>query len=53
MEIWKEYKGLECGINNDGDLFLGDERSGYNLPDTAENRQRILSDFEHYMTDRR
>ena len=50
MTIFKENKetGLMCGINNDGDLFLGDDRSGYNLPDTPENRERILNDFEYW-----
>ena len=48
MEIWKSYKGLECGINNDGYLFLGDNKSGYNMIDTPENRETILKDFEHY-----
>ena len=50
MTIFKENKqtGLSCGINDDGDLFLGDDRSGYNLPDTPENRERILSDFDYY-----
>jgi hypothetical protein len=52
MEIWKSYKGLECGINDDGDLFLGDDRSGYNLRDTPENRECILKDFEHYAKER-
>ena len=31
-----------------GELFLGDNRSGYNLPDTPENREYILEDFERY-----
>lgn len=41
--------GISCGINEDGDLFLGDSRSGYNLPDTPENREYILSDFDFYV----
>lgn len=45
MIIFAKYNELECGINDDGDLFLGDDRSGYNLPDTLENRERILNDF--------
>ena len=47
MEIWKrdEKTGIECGINNFGELFLGNEGSGYNLPDTPENREYILMDF--------
>lgn len=48
MIIFKKCNELECGINNDGDLFLGDDRGGYNLPDTPENRERILNDFEYY-----
>ena len=36
MKIWREDKltGLSCGINDYGELFLGNEESGYNLPDT-------------------
>lgn len=50
MTIFKENKetGLRCGINNDGDLFLGDNESGYNLPDTPENRTYIMKDFDFY-----
>ena len=36
---------ITCGINLNGDLFLGDGCSGYNLPDTPENRQKVLDDF--------
>ena len=41
MEVWKENKqtGLSCGINDFGELFLGNKGSGYNLPDTPENRE--------------
>lgn len=50
MKIFRENKktGLSCGINDNGDLFLGDNTSGYNLPDTEENREYILRDFEYY-----
>lgn len=50
MIIFKENKktGLQCGINNNGDLFLGDDRSGYNLPYTEENRERVIRDFDFY-----
>lgn len=43
-----EKTGLEYGINADGDLYLGDSESGYNLKDTPENRDKILRDFERY-----
>lgn len=46
MEIWKKYDSLECGINDDGMLFIGDNRSGYNLPDTPANRAYIIENFE-------
>ena len=48
MKIFKEdkKKGLQCGINNYGDLFLGDDKSGYNLRDTRRNRKRIRKDFK-------
>lgn len=50
MTIFKENKktGLQCGINDYGELFLGDDRSGYNLTDTPENRKNILVDFDYY-----
>lgn len=50
MIIFKENKktGLACGINDYGELFLGDNKSGCNLPDTPENRERILRDFDRY-----
>ena len=48
MTIFKENKttGLSCGINDYGDLFFGDNNSGYNLPDTPENREYIIAGFE-------
>ena len=50
MTIFKENKitGLSCGINDYGDLFLGDDNSGYCLPDTPENREYVLADFDGY-----
>lgn len=48
MIIFYEDKesGIQAGINNEGDLFLGDNQSGYNLPDTPENRAYIKAGFE-------
>lgn len=40
--------GISCGINDDGALFLGNDKSGYNLPDTKENTEYVLRDFERY-----
>lgn len=40
--------GIECGINQDGDLYFGDGQSGYNLRDTPENRTIIVNAFERY-----
>ena len=50
MEVWlkDEKTGIECGINGDGELFLGDDKSGYNLHDTPDNRERIINDFCRY-----
>lgn len=50
MKVWLSdtKTGIECGINTDGDLFLGDNKSGYNLQDTLENRQKIINDFCRY-----
>ena len=51
MQVWKrdERTGLECGINDDGELFLGNDRTGFNLPDTEENREHILRDFDYFV----
>lgn len=50
MTIFKEDErtGISCGINDDGDLFIGDGRSGATLKDTPENREAILKDFDRY-----
>ena len=50
IKVWMrdERTGIECGINADGELFLGDDSSGYNLPDTPENREYIRRDFYRY-----
>lgn len=50
MTVWKENKatGLSCGINDLGELFLGDDESGYNLPDTPDNREFILAEFDFW-----
>ena len=51
MEIWRRDNatGIEIGVNSDGELFLGNDRSGFNLPDTEENREAILRDFDFYV----
>ena len=51
MVVWKEANGYSCGINDDGDLFLAGDGSGYNLPDTPDNRAYILKDFDYYTKD--
>lgn len=50
MTIFKENKktGLQCGVNDFGELFLGNAESGYNLPDTEENRAIIKEDFDYW-----
>ncbi len=47
MEIWLEDKetGLQYGRNDDGELFIGDNFSGGNAPDTPENREMMVRDF--------
>ena len=51
MQVWKrdERTGIEIGINDDGELFLGNSQSGFNLPDTEENREAILRDFDFFV----
>lgn len=50
MTIFKEDKvlGIACGINDSGELFVGGNRSGYNLPDTPKNREKALKDFDYW-----
>ena len=50
ITVWAqdEKTGIEIGINRAGELFLGNDRSGYNLSDTDENRQRIEADYHYY-----
>ena len=40
--------GLEAGINADGELYFGNDTSGYNLRDTVENRRYIERDIARY-----
>lgn len=49
MKIFRKYNSLECGINDDGNLFLGDDKSGYNLPNTPKNKRYIMDDFERQL----
>ncbi|WP_300924539.1 hypothetical protein [uncultured Clostridium sp.] len=40
-----EKTGLSYGINEYGELYLGDNESGYTLPDTSDNRRKIALDW--------
>lgn len=40
-----KVEDVEYGVNNDGDLYLGDKESGYTLPDTNDNRRKIALDY--------
>lgn len=55
MEIFREDKetGISCGVNDLGDLFLGDSKSGYTMKNTPENRDYILADFNNWTAMRR
>lgn len=50
MLIFKEdiRTGVSCGLNDFGELFFGNSHSGYNLPDTPDNRARVLADFNFW-----
>lgn len=50
ITVWAqdEKTGIEIGVNRSGELFLGNASSGYNLPDTDENRDYIVADFKRY-----
>lgn len=47
MIIFKQRGNLSCGVNDYGEVFFGDDRSGYNLPDTPENRKYVMADFDN------
>lgn len=51
MQVWRrdDATGIEIGVNTDGELFLGNDQSGFNLPDTEENRSILLRDFDFYV----
>ena len=50
ITVWAqdEKTGIAIGFNRSGELFLGNDRSGYNLTDTPENRDYIKRDFRYY-----
>ena len=50
ITVWAqdEKTEIEIGINRSGELFLGNSTSGYNLPDTDENRDYIERDYKRY-----
>lgn len=50
MEVWLTHKesGTEMGLNDDGELFIGNKESGGNAPDTLRNRQMFIRDFCRY-----
>lgn len=50
MIIFRENKqtGLQCGLNDFGELFIGDKKSGANLKDTPENREYLLREFAYW-----
>lgn len=47
MEVWlrHEESGTEIGVNDDGELFIGNKDSGGNYPDTPKNREMLIRDF--------
>lgn len=51
MTIFKkdDKTGLACGVNDFGELFFGNDRSGYNLTDTPANREYILEQWGKYI----
>lgn len=48
---WDEKTGINAGRNAAGELFVGNDKSGANLPDTQENRKRLKAEFER-LTDK-
>ena len=50
MKFFKEDKqtGVSCGVNDFCEVFCGNNCSGYTLPDTPENREKVLADFDYW-----
>lgn len=42
-----DQTGIQCGINGAGDLFIGDSVCWRTMPDTPENRERLLLDWSY------
>ena len=51
---WREDEktGLSCGLNERGEIFIGDDKSGCTIPFSLENKERFLRDYE-YLTEGR
>lgn len=43
-----EETGMSCGINSDGQLFIGDDKSGGNMDDTPDNRLALIRYWKKY-----
>lgn len=48
-----EQTGIQCGVNDLGQLFLGDGLCWYVMDDTPENRKKLLADWEHSVQQRK
>jgi hypothetical protein len=48
--VWAhdERTGISIGKNRFGELFIGGNGSGANMPDTDENRERLGQDYKRY-----
>ena len=42
-----DQTGIQCGINGADELFLGDSICWYTMPDTPENRERVLQEWAY------
>lgn len=42
-----EQTRIQCGVNDMGQLFLGNDICWYNLDDTPTNREKLLADWEY------
>lgn len=50
ITVWAfdEVTGTSIGINGTGELFMGNNESGFNLADTPRNRRRLEQDYKRY-----
>lgn len=52
MRIFYKSGELACGVNDYGEVFLGDDKSGFNLPDNTANRIYVIDEFHKMLKEK-